>query len=103
MPTDVLENSFINANKADLCLVLGSSLTVAPASQIPGTVAKSKEGNLCIVNMQKTPLDGICQMRVFAKTDIFMDLVMKFLHLEVPQWKLRRNLIVGRSVNSKVS
>eukprot|EP01115_Flamella_aegyptia_P004017 TRINITY_DN17912_c0_g1_i1.p1 TRINITY_DN17912_c0_g1~~TRINITY_DN17912_c0_g1_i1.p1 ORF type:complete len:432 (-),score=103.78 TRINITY_DN17912_c0_g1_i1:11-1306(-) len=99
LPVDVLEKSFMNAEAADLCLVLGSSLTVAPASQIPATVGKSKNGNLVIVNMQKTPLDGVSQMRVFAKTDEFMIAVMKYLGLTIPQWRLQRNLLVGHNYN----
>ena len=33
--TDVLDASFEHAQKADLCLAMGSSLTVTPAADIP--------------------------------------------------------------------
>lgn len=40
---------------ADVCLAMGSSLTVTPAADIPKTVGEN--GKLIIVNLQKTPLD----------------------------------------------
>jgi len=40
---------------ADVCLAMGSSLTVTPAADIPKHVGK--HGKLIIVNLQKTPLD----------------------------------------------
>lgn len=36
-------------------------------------------GKLVIVNLQKTALDGLAHLRIFAKTDLLMELVMKEL------------------------
>ena len=64
LPEDELKRSFDEAAKADLCLAMGSSLTVTPAADIPKDV--SKKGKLVIVNLQSTPLDNCAFMRINA-------------------------------------
>lgn len=97
LPNDHLEDALRNAAKADLCLSLGSSLTVSPANQIP-EIAKDRTelnrngGRLVICNLQKTPLDPLCDMRIFAKCDDFMRLVMQELGLAPAEFRLRRRL-----------
>ena len=54
--------------EADLAIVLGTSLRVSPANDLPLTTA-SRGKPLVIVNLQRTPLDPICNLRIFAKTD----------------------------------
>lgn len=44
------------SNRAELFIVLGSSLQVSPANQYP-LIAKNKGAKLVIVNMEPTPLD----------------------------------------------
>eukprot|EP01084_Bolivina_argentea_P191571 329069_1 len=77
-----------NAKKSDLCLVLGSSVTVSPAADLPEMVGKNHK--LCIVNLQKTPLDDLCAVRIYAKCDNVMQLLMKQLELQIPEWILKR-------------
>ncbi len=43
-----------------------------------------------IVNLQRTPLDGLADLRVFAKCDDFTRLVMDKLSLEIPEFRLKR-------------
>lgn len=62
-------------------LVLGSSLTVAPANDLP-RIAR----DIVIVNLQRTPLDSQCSIRIFAKIDELMELLMKKLELEIPEF-----------------
>lgn len=69
-----IESGFKNARKADLHLVLGSSLTVSPANRMPHETAING-GQLAIVNLQKTPLDDFAKLRIFAKTDALMEKV----------------------------
>eukprot|EP01084_Bolivina_argentea_P028346 52700_1 len=88
--------------KADLCLVLGSSLYVTPAKDMPENVGAkwqiekikypNKEAihNLCIVNLQKTDSDSLCSVRIFAKIDVVMCGLMKELNMDIPKWKLQR-------------
>jgi mono-ADP-ribosyltransferase sirtuin 6 len=83
-----------HASKADLCLVLGSSLTVTPANEIPEMVGKRRRrgAKLVICNLQATPLDGMAELRVYAKTDELMVRVMRELELEIPAFVLERRL-----------
>jgi NAD-dependent SIR2 family protein deacetylase len=67
-----------NTKQCDLMLVLGSSLTVSPACHMPEKVGK-KGKKLVICNLQKTPLDELATIRIFAKCDDLMKLVMKKL------------------------
>jgi len=80
-----------HSQMADLCVVLGSSLTVTPAADIPKRVGKRGK-KLVICNLQRTPLDSICSLRVHAKTDNLMKLVFKHLGLEIPPFILKRRL-----------
>ena len=69
LPKRDLANAYDHARKSDLCIVLGSSLSVSPANDIPRTVAK-RGGKLVIVNLQPTDLDNLAELRIFAQTDI---------------------------------
>jgi len=68
-----LNRSFEEAYKADLCLAMGSSLTVTPAADIPKEVGKKNK--LIIVNLQKTPLDKYAYLRINAMCDDVMTLL----------------------------
>lgn len=68
-----MNRSFEEAYKADLCLAMGSSLTVTPAADIPKEVGKKNK--LIIVNLQKTPLDKYAYLRINAMCDDVMKLL----------------------------
>lgn len=68
LPPQAIRDAMTQAKKADACIVLGSSLTVSPACDIPKIVAK-RGGQLAIVNMQETPLDHLATLRLYSKTD----------------------------------
>jgi len=70
-------------------LAMGSSLRVTPAADIPRVMAEMG-GKLVIVNLQKTPLDRFAKLIVHAKIDEFMDLLMKKLSIEIPEFRLNR-------------
>jgi NAD-dependent protein deacetylase/lipoamidase len=53
------------ARKADLMIVIGSSLEVAPASEIP-TLAVQNGSKLIIINLDKTHLDEMAQVVIHA-------------------------------------
>eukprot|EP00395_MALV-II_sp_L67-2_P000454 gene454-184_t len=76
--------------RADFCLVLGSSLTVTPAADFPEAVGERVNGDLVIVNLQSTPLDGVASLRVNGKCDDVMRLLMEELGLVVDRWKIRK-------------
>jgi len=58
LPEKAFANSVALAQKADLMLVLGSSLTVHPAASLPPLTVRAG-GELVIVNAQPTPLDDL--------------------------------------------
>ena len=56
LPQDAFQFALEETEKADLFIVLGSSLTVTPANQFP-MLAKENGAKLVIVNQDETPLD----------------------------------------------
>ena len=98
----ILDDAFENSAKSDLCLAMGSSLTVTPAADIPRNT--SKVGRLIIVNLQKTPLDRIAAIKINAFCDTVMQMLMEKLGLEIPEFKLVRRLRITKKieVNSAV-
>lgn len=88
-----------HAKKADLCLALGSSITIPPASEIPTSVGQSRKATLTICNLQDTPLDYLCETRVHAKADDLIIHVMDKLDIPIPPFVLHRKLVVKSSTN----
>lgn len=56
LPKEAFDSALRETEKADLFIVLGSSLTVTPANQFP-ILAKENDAKLVIVNQESTPLD----------------------------------------------
>lgn len=96
-----LELAYTNARKADLCLVLGSSLRVPPASNVPTMVGKKKSAKLVICNLQDTDLDDKAKLRIHAKSDELMVRVMALLDIPIPSFVIRRRLVVEVSSKGK--
>ncbi|KAJ5907082.1 uncharacterized protein N7473_003998 [Penicillium subrubescens] len=99
LPKRDLDLAYQHAELADLCLVLGSSVTITPACitpacTIPTIVGERKGAKLAVCNLQKTPVDGITDYRIFTETDILMAKLMEKLDLPIPPFILRRRLIV---------
>jgi NAD-dependent deacetylase len=61
LPQDALEEATIVAKNCDLFLVLGSSLVVYPAANLP-EIAKKENTSLVIINIDPTPLDDIADI-----------------------------------------
>lgn len=61
LPEQPFEMAFTEASRADLFIVLGSSLSVTPANQFP-LIAKEHGAKLVIVNQEATPLDGYADL-----------------------------------------
>jgi NAD-dependent deacetylase len=57
LPADALREAIIESQKADLMLVLGTSLTVYPAASMPEYTLRC-DGKIVIVNNMPTPLDS---------------------------------------------
>jgi len=95
LPEIPLERAWNNTKQADLCIVLGSSLTVTPAADMPKYVAKQKDTKLVICNMGETPLDNHAKFCVSASCDDLMKHVMKELDLEIPPFVIERRLQIS--------
>lgn len=92
LPVRELDAAETHAARADVCIALGSSLTVTPAANGPRDVGRKRNGNLFILNLQPTPLDDLATERLNGKCDEVMRLLMKELRIEVPAWKLERGV-----------
>lgn len=90
----ILSKAFENAEKADLCLAMGSSLRVTPAAHIPEMVGKN--GKLVIVNLQKTPLDKNAALVIHAFCDTVMEKLMERLGVGIPEFRLTRRLKISK-------
>lgn len=106
LPAKEVDAAWKHTDKADLALVLGSSLKVGPACDMPAQVAKNG-GKLVIVNLQHTPFDGQASLVIHARCDEVMRLLAEELHLELrpslPEGqKLCRNSFRQTLKNGKV-
>lgn len=70
------------AHEANLSLVLGTSMRVAPANRLPELAFKN-DGKLVIVNLQNTPFDDCASIRIWAPTDIVMTKLCSRLGIEL--------------------
>ncbi|KAJ3443430.1 nad-dependent protein deacetylase sirtuin-(6/7) family member [Anaeramoeba flamelloides] len=82
-----IDSGYKHSKKSDLSIVLGTSLKVTPAADLPMIPVKKKTGKMVIVNLQKTPLDDYASIRIFAKTDDVCKLLMKELEIPVLSFK----------------
>ena len=56
-----MDNAEDHSRRAELALVLGSSLRVGPACDFPGDVP-ANGGKLVIINLQRTPMDNRAEL-----------------------------------------
>lgn len=101
LPEVDFQRAYTNAEKSDVFLVLGSSLTVTPANEIPTIPGRKRAPSLVICNLQKTPSDGLADLRVFAKSDDLMTRVMEKLDIPIPPFILQRRLAVRNGQNGR--
>ncbi|MDR2102079.1 MAG: NAD-dependent deacetylase [Treponema sp.] len=73
LPVRALRDAEAEAGKADLLLVLGTSLTVYPAAALPEFTLRGG-GEVVIVNNTETPLDHRCVMRFLELEEVFKEL-----------------------------
>lgn len=85
LPRDELEKAHQHATASDLSLVLGTSMRVHPACDLPVIPVRAKKGKMVICNLQKTFFDHEADIRIWAPTDVVMELLMKELGLNIPE------------------
>ena len=66
LPQKELQSSFWHSEQCDLLIVVGSSLVVSPANEMP-RIALESGARLVIINEGETPLDKSCHLRFEEK------------------------------------
>jgi NAD-dependent deacetylase len=67
MPAQAIQEAFALARGADVMLVVGSSLVVHPAADIP-VAAVSSGARLIVVNAEPTPLDHLAEVVILGRS-----------------------------------
>jgi NAD-dependent deacetylase len=67
MPVPAVQDAFALAREADVMLVVGSSLVVRPAADIPLAAARAG-AHLIIVNAEPTPLDSLAEVVIHGRS-----------------------------------
>lgn len=76
LPTFEIYQSQALSEKADVMLIAGSSLSVAPACDLP-TITLREKGKLIIVNDRPTHLDDKAEVVIHHKTGIVLPLIVE--------------------------
>ena len=88
LPEHALDLAFEHSKAADLILVLGSSMLVSPACDLP-SLSYKHGGKFSLVNLQKTNYDRVAEkhdLRIFGKCDDVLRIVLAELNLSVDGW-----------------
>jgi NAD-dependent deacetylase len=78
MPVQAIQEAFALARSADVMLVVGSSLVVHPAADIPLTAVRSG-ATLIIVNAEPTPLDSLAKVVIHGRSGEVLPELVNFL------------------------
>lgn len=78
MPEKEMTEAEINSKKADVMIVIGSTLSVFPAANFP-IIAKSYGAILVIINMGATELDHLADVRISGKAGEVLSKILKRL------------------------
>lgn len=86
LPDDDLTISDTHSMKADLSIVMGSTLQIIPAGNLPTYTKKYQEGKLVICNLQPTKHFKKADLNIHTYVDDIMRLVMDKLGLTVREY-----------------
>ena len=102
MRQDLASRLQSESEKADLVLILGSSLS-SPDQVVERAISKaalkSLEGDrigVVVINLQHTPIDSLATIRIFADSDIVMSRLAKMLDVPLAEPKLRGRMSVSK-------
>ena len=85
VPEKAIKDCSKIAKECDLGIVIGSSMTVNPFCSFASTPKK-----YVIINLQETPYDQDCTLKIHAKCDDVMKEVMKALNLEIGTYEYKQ-------------
>ena len=76
MPAAEVERSVTLSRKCDFFLIVGSTLVVQPAAQMP-VYAKNNGAYVAIINLSDTPFDGMCDVLIREKAGEVLQQIVK--------------------------
>jgi NAD-dependent deacetylase len=82
LPADIFEQAVDHASRADLFIVVGSSLVVYPAASMP-QYAKEGGAKLAIINLTPTPCDRMADSVIHASAGETMEKILGSVRLLV--------------------
>jgi NAD-dependent deacetylase len=82
LPQAVLSEASRRANQCDLCVIIGSTLVVYPAAQIP-EYAHNAGARIVIINIGCTPMDSRAAVRIEGKAGETMGRVMQYVRAKI--------------------
>lgn len=101
IPKEKLLKAYKWIHESDLCVCLGSSLKVNPASKIPKEFLQNKNKKLAIINLQPTMYEKMAHINLYGYCDDIMSLFMKQLNIEIDPFKIRKILIFNFSMEEE--
>jgi NAD-dependent deacetylase len=78
LPYNAISKAYDEASKAELILVLGTSLFVYPAAYIPDIV-KSHGGKVVMVNLEETEKDHIGDVIIYGKLGEILPKILRYI------------------------
>lgn len=78
MPREAVEEAFAVARRADAVLVVGSSLVVYPAADIP-RVAVESGARMVVINAEPTPFDGLAEVVIHGRSGEVLPEIAAFM------------------------
>lgn len=84
LPADAIDRAIAAAHKADLFIVIGSSLEVGPVNQLPA-MAAMQGAALAIVNLEPTHLDRQAQWIIRERAAQVVDNCCRYLAVAIPR------------------
>ncbi len=76
LPPDAVHGAFENAKKCDCLLIIGTSLRVTPANQVPG-MAKDRGAAVIFVNLEPTFMDDMADVVLHGKAGEILPKLVK--------------------------
>eukprot|EP01123_Difflugia_compressa_P000729 TRINITY_DN10847_c0_g1_i1.p1 TRINITY_DN10847_c0_g1~~TRINITY_DN10847_c0_g1_i1.p1 ORF type:complete len:389 (-),score=25.49 TRINITY_DN10847_c0_g1_i1:106-1272(-) len=87
LPENEIKPASLWSKKADIALVLGSSLRVKPACWLTEyCYSFGNDGKIVICNLQKTEYEDKSYLTLYAETDVVMSKIMSKLDLSIPPY-----------------
>eukprot|EP00058_Branchiostoma_floridae_P024402 XP_002609892.1 hypothetical protein BRAFLDRAFT_125988 [Branchiostoma floridae] len=74
-----------HSRRADVALVMGSSLQIVPSGNLP-LLTKRRGGKLVIINLQASKHDKHADLRIHGYVDEVMSMVMNRLGINIPKY-----------------